>query len=256
MKIAVHIDSNQDIARFSQTGRVRLYERAGYGWTVTDEIPFSIDTDMSLADIKAALAVLTARLPGCKTFLSGEVRGLIYSLLQEEYGFRVWKSTGRPEEQLDAIALQDAALAEQREQEATERAFLAAFSSPSGGGCGGGGGCTGGGGSRKRSAEALKAVRTLTERIDGGHRIDLAAILNKYKSANSMDVLMPLMEGPLVNEDGFGKLEIVCDHLPRWFSGKLAALDLMAEIETTPQGGVRAMVFPKPPTQPQFGETA
>jgi len=242
MKIAVHVDGSGQITRFSPDGKVRLYERAGYGWTVADEIPFSIGTDLSLADIKARLASLMARLGGCRTFLSGEVRGLIYSLMQEEYGLRVWKSTGRPEGQLDEIIQKDADLAIQREKEAAEQAFAAVFSAPSGG-CGGG--CSGGGGtSRKRSAEALRAVRSLTERIeDGHHRIDLSAILAKYKSANSMDVLTPLMEGPLLHEAGFGKLEILCDHLPRWFSGKLAELGLSAEIETTPQG-VRAMVFP------------
>ncbi|HVI50144.1 MAG TPA: Fe-only nitrogenase accessory protein AnfO [Candidatus Sulfotelmatobacter sp.] len=243
MKIAVHVDNSNRIARFSPEGKVRLYERAGYGWMIADEIPFPIGTDLSLGDIKAGLSGLVARLPGCRTFLSGEVRGLIYSLMQEEYGFRVWKSAGDPESQLDDIIQRDAELAVQREREAAEQAFAAVFSSPSGG-CGGG--CSGGGGgtSRKRSAEALRAVRSLTERVEGDHhRIDLSAILAKYKSANSMDVLTPLMEGPLLHEAGFGKLEILCDHLPRWFSGKLEELGLLAEIETTSQG-VRAMVFP------------
>lgn len=254
MKIAVNVGRTDEIARFSPGGRVRLYERAEHGWVVADEIPFSIDPEMSLAAIKADLAALVARLPGCRTFLSGEVRGLIYSLLQEEYGFRVWKSSGQPEGQLDEILRQDAALARQRETEAAERAFLALFSTPSGGGCSGG--CGGGGAVGKRPAEAVRAVRSLTERVaDGHHRIDLSAILSKYKSANSMDVLMPLMEGPLLNEDGFGKLEILCDHLPRWFSGKLAELHLRAEIEDTPQG-VRATVFPQSTSQPRQGTAA
>lgn len=253
MNIAIHVDDANEIGRFSPTGRVRLYERRESGWMIADEIPFPIDPGMSLAEIRAAIAALVARLPGCQTFLSGEVRGLIYSLLQEEYGFRVWKSSGSPEEHLDDIVRQDAELAIQRQKEAAERAFLALFSGSSAGGCGGG---CGGGSARKRPAEALEAVRSLTERVDDGHhRIDLSAILSKYKSANSMDVLVPLMEGPLLHEEGFGKLEILCDHLPRWFSGKLAELQLLAEIEDTPKG-VRATVFSRSAHQFEQGSAA
>jgi len=243
MKIAVYVDSSHEIARFSQTGRVRLYVRAGYGWTVADEIPFPISTDMSLADIKAQLAALVARLPGCQTFLSGEVRGLIYSLLQEEHGFRVWKSSGQPEGQLDDIIQRDVDLAVLREKEAAEQAFAAAFSSPSGG-CSGGG-CSGGGGGRKRSEQALQAIQSMTERVaDGHYRINLSDILNKYKNANSMDILVPLMEGPLREGTTYRSLEILCDHLPRWFSQKVSDLDLTAKCVTIDghPGGIRATV--------------
>lgn len=237
MKIATYVDHAGEIANVYERGVVRVYDDTTGAWRLIREIPFEITLDMSLAEVKAVLHTAVAQLDDCRTFLSGEVRGLIYSLLQEESGFRVWKSRGQPEAQLDQIARQDAELAVNREKEAAERAFAALFSSPSGG-CGGGG-CGGGGGSRKRSGEALRAIQSMTETLGDGHvRINLSDILSRYKNANSMDVLVPLLE------DGrFRSLEILCDHLPRWFDRKVADLNMTAEVR--PSGrGVNAVVVP------------
>lgn len=241
MKIATYVDEAGEIATIYEKGRLILYDNAAGPWLLIREIPLQITTDMTLAEVKAVLHAATAQLEDCRTFLSGEVRGLIYSLLQEENGFRVWKSRGHPEAQLDQIAHQDAQLAVQREKEAAERAFAALFSSPSGGG----GGC-GGGGSRKRSGEALRAVQSMTEPLGEGHfRINLSDILGRYKNANSMDILVPLLE-----DGGFRSLEILCDHVPRWFERKVADLHMTSQI-TSSSRGVNAVVF-----SPSCQETA
>lgn len=233
MKIATYVDASGEIANVYDKGMLRLYDNASGPWLLVREIPLNITTDMGLASVKAALHAAITQMDGCRTLLSGEVRGLIYSLLQEEGGFRVWKSQGRPETQLEQIACQDAALAIQREKEAAERAFAALFSSPSGG-CGGGGGSA-----RKRTGEALRAVRSMTESLgDGQLRINLSDILTRYKNANSMDVLIPLLE-----DRQFLRLEILCDHIPRWFERKVADLGLTAEIKTS-DTGIHAVVFP------------
>ena len=236
MKIATYVDEAGDIVNVYEKGVVRVYDNASGSWHLAKEFPFEITLDMSLAEVKVVLHGAVAQLGECRTFLSGEVRGLIYSLLQEENGFRVWKSNGRAEPQLDQIARQDAELAVAREKEAAERAFAALFSSPSGG-CGGGG-CSGGSG-RKRPGEALRAVQSMTEALGEGHfRIDLSDILARYRNANSMDVLIPLLE-----DRRFRSLEILCDHIPRWFERKVADLGLTAEI-THSARGVNALVFP------------
>lgn len=235
MKIATYVDEAGDIANVYEKGVVRVYDNASGSWHLAKEFPFEITLDMSLAEVKVILHGAVAQLGECRTFLSGEVRGLIYSLLQEENGFRVWKSNGRAEPQLDQIARQDAELAVAREKEAAERAFAALFSSPSGG-CGGGGR---GGGGRKRTGEALRAIQSMVETLGEGHiRINLSDILARYKNANSMDVLIPLLE-----DRTFRSLEILCDHLPRWFERKVADLDMTAEIR--PSGrGLNAVVVP------------
>lgn len=242
MKIALYLDAFGTIARLGGGGRIRVYDDTGGAWRPLDERPFPFPAEASLAEVKAAVAALADWLGDCRTFVSGANRGLVYSLLQEEAGFRVWQSHGRPEDQLDHLARRDAALAEQRRQESEERAFAALFSSPSGGGCGGGGG--GSPRRRRTSPEAIRALRSLTQPLgEGRYRIDLAAVLEKYRTANSMDVLLPLLEA-----GGFTAFEILCDHLPRWFHGTVADLDLDAEFGPRPgaRGGVRATVFPRP----------
>jgi Fe-only nitrogenase accessory protein AnfO len=185
-----------------------------------------------LPEVKSALETMVADLgDDCRTLLSGEIRGLVYSLLQEEHGFRVWRSPGPAAGQLERIAREDAALAVARKRELDERAFAALFSSPSGG-CGGEGAV-----GRRRSKEALRAVQSLTESLGDGHfRLDLAGVLARFKNANSKDVLLPLLE-----DGGFRRLDISCDHLPRWFERKLADLDLRAQVTPTARG-IEALV--------------
>lgn len=237
MKIATHVDAVGRIANLYTPGEVCLYDNASGAWHLVWRTPFHITTDMSLAEVKAALRAVVRGLGDCRTLLSGEVRGLLYSVLQEEGGLRVWKSDGDPVPQLDQIARQDAQLAVQREKEAAEQAFVALFSTP-------GGGCSGGGdfanlSRKKRSPQALRAILSLTESLGEGRiRIDLSDILTRFKTANSMDVLLPLLE-----DRPFTSLEILCDHLPRWFGGKIADLDLNAEI-TKSAKGITALVAP------------
>ena len=63
-----------------------------------------------------------------------------------------------------------------------------------------------------------------------------AGVLARFKNANSKDVLLPLLE-----DGGFRRLDISCDHLPRWFERKLADLDLRAQVTPTARG-IEALV--------------
>lgn len=236
MKIVAHVDARDEIVDVQTPGVLRLFEQTSGDWRVVDEMPFAIPPGANIAAIKKLLRGVIDRFGSGHAFVSGENRGLVYSLLQEEFGFRVWKAHGQLAAfGLEEIAQRDAKLAAARENEARERAFAALFSSP-GGGCGAG---EGGPTRRRRTPEAIDAVHTLAETLgDGRLRIDLAAVFLRYREANSVDVLEPLLEARR-----FSSLEILCDHLPRWFAAKIAALDLAVEI--TPRGaGLRALVSP------------
>jgi Fe-only nitrogenase accessory protein AnfO len=234
MKIVAHVDARGEIVDVQTPGILRLFEKISGDWRVVDETPFVLSPDANLAAIQKLLRGVVERFGAGCALVSGANRGLVYSLLQEE-GFRVWKARGPLAAlDLDAFAQGDAELAAARETQARERAFAALFSSP--GGCGAG---EGGPTRRRRTPEVIDAVHTLAETLgDGRLRIDLAAVFARYRDANSVDVLEPILEARR-----FVSLEILCDHLPRWFGAKIAALDLAAEI--TPRGaGVRALVFP------------
>ena len=102
----------------------------------TQEIAFAVDDSTSLAAVKAALASAIAQFDGCDVLLSGSVKGFLYSFLQEEFGFRIWKSEGSLLEQLAGV--------EQRERRArrtgtpSRRKSCAAAAGCASGGCGGG----------------------------------------------------------------------------------------------------------------------
>ncbi|WP_454915945.1 Fe-only nitrogenase accessory protein AnfO [Xanthobacter sediminis] len=236
MKIAVYVDDGGMFAGLGAPGRLRMLDNASGTWRETSNMDFGVSPGASLAHIKTTLRDTVTRMGECCTFVCAENRGLVFSLLQEEYGFRVWKAQGEASaDRLDDIARQDALLAIAREKEAQERAFAALFSAPSGG-CSAG---EGGGRRIRRSPEAMAALRSLTEPLGEGRlRIDLPAILTRFSNANSWDVLAPILE-----DRSFTSLEIVCDHLPRWFTRKLDDLDLAADVAPH-GGGVRAVVSP------------
>ncbi|MCW2273717.1 Fe-only nitrogenase accessory protein AnfO [Rhodoblastus acidophilus] len=233
MKIIVHVDARDEIADVKTPGTLRLYEKTSGDWRVVDEAAFAISENANLAAIQKFLRGIVERFGAGHAFVSGNNRGLVYSLLQEA-GFRVWKARGPLAAlDLDAFSERDAELASAREAETRERAFAALFCSP--GGCSAG---EGGPSRNRRTPEAVDAVHTLAESLPEGRlRIDLDAVFARYREANSVDVLEPILEARR-----FNTLEIFCDHLPRWFAAKIAALGLAAEV--SPRGaGVRALVF-------------
>lgn len=235
MKIAVYVDDSEKLASFYEKGTVRIYDNASGSWQAGHVIPFEIKLDMTLAEVKRRLKAVGGQLGDCRSFLSGEVRGLLYSVLQEEMGIHTWKSEGSLHEQLDFVVLKEQALAIQQEKDAAELALAPPAPVFSGGGCGGGG--------RGGIYGPAKPAWVPVQRIKDGHyRIDLAEAMRKYPNLNSRQALIPFLEGT-----PFQKLEILCDHIPRWFSRKLDELNLMVEVESPngPAHGVRASVSPR-----------
>lgn len=207
MQIAVYADSHGCIASpYGGAGGVDLYTRQPSGWWREKHIPFSISPDMGLKDVKAALSALADTLGACRVFIASETRGLLYTLLEDELGFATWRTSGPVAEKLDEVAeLQAARLAKEE----------AIRSAPGHTGCGRGHGSSGTTGVTVK-AEVLP---------DGTQRLDLARALAEHPDLNSQDILFPLLETP-----GLKKLEILCDHLPRWFSQKLLFLDLRMDM--------------------------
>jgi Fe-only nitrogenase accessory protein AnfO len=78
---------------------------------------------------------------------------------------------------------------------------------------------------------------------DGSYRIDLAELLQSGIPHASREVLMPFFETV-----SFGRLEILCEHLPKWFPMELAGLNLKVETQTrdaSSNGMLTVVVIPK-----------
>jgi Fe-only nitrogenase accessory protein AnfO len=186
MKIAAIVDEEGRVVNRLENGRLRLYEQTPEGWTLLKQIGLEVRGGMGLAEVKALLKQTFAQLEDCRVFLVGELRGLLFVLLQES-GFRIWKSEGNIVEQMDQVVRKEAEAVKVVEQPVPAPVPVGPFS-------------------------------------EGHYQINLAEVLKNDPGLNSKQVLIPFME-----KLAFQKLEILCEHLPRWFPHECERLNLRAE---------------------------
>jgi len=241
MKIAAYVNSHGAVAGYHEKGRICVYEQTVDSWIKLKEIILTMDLDLSLSEIKVRIKAAIAQLDDCEVFIVQEFRGLLHALLKEEFGFRTWKSEGALLEQLDYVARHDRELV-------SAQAALAAVghscsTSESHSGCGGG--CS----TRRpqwnsassEHAQPLPQPVPVGDSNDGYYKINLAEILKMDTSLNSKQVLVPFMSCVT-----FKKLEVLCDHPPRWFSNELGKLNLnvSSELPDSTGHGLKVMIVP------------
>lgn len=235
MKIAALTDDAGHLLRFPRPGTVRLFEGEPGAWGLSRDIPFDPGPRGDLPSVKAALYSLRDDLGDCRVVIAAATPGALPSILSEELGLRLWIAAGAAAPHLDAIARQDA------EKVVELAARKAAEPSCSSAGCG----SSGCGPKEGAGAGPCLPPAARLERVADGHfRFDLAGALAADPASNSRLLLVPLLE-----ERHFERLDILCDHPPRWFQGTLAQLGLSACIVPAPAPGqgVVATVSPLPP---------
>ncbi len=216
MKIAIHVDISGRPVSLYEDGVIHLYQGTGESWSKTGEFAFALPQSLSIARLRALVEETAAGLKDCRTLISGDRNGYVYALLGE-MGFSCWTSEGSIEEQL--------LLVERKSQELAASACVS--SACASGGCGGG---------RKPLSCGPDVAAPPPENLGGGKlRVDVAAVMRTIPGLNSRQILLPVIEG-----GGFSELEVICDHLPRWFEGKIDELGLAAVYETLPGVGVIA----------------
>jgi len=124
----------------------------------------------------------------------------------EDHGFRVWKSSGCLMEQLDNVAL--------REKE------LVAL---------------------EQEIPSVPAPILVGELRDACYQIDLIELLQSGMPHISRDVLMPFFETV-----AFQRLEIICQHVPKWFAMELTALGLRVDSTIVDPSGNKITVVVVP----------
>ena len=242
MKIASYVNTYGTVASFQEKGQICLYEKESESWVKTKEVPLDLNPDLPLAEIKAGIRQAVAELDDCKVFVVHEFRGLLNAVLQEEFGFRTWKSEGSLLEQLDSVERHDKEFVI---AQAVSDAVAHTCSVPTGhSGCGSG--CSSGKSSpyaykRADHPDFGKAIPAPQSVGDGCYRINLANILANDTSLNSKQVLVPFMEGVT-----FKQLEVLCDHPPRWFARELYKLDLTVASEQPNSAGKGCKVLVVP----------
>jgi len=246
MKIAAYVDQSGTVTGLFTPGSLRVYQSQDDAWAEIAALALALDPAQGLSGMKAILRDLCA-LPDmrdCHVLLTDGLSGILPTLL-ESFGFHCWSSNGTAKALLDEIARQETARAEAEAAARAEAAASACAPASSGGcgsgGCGGGapsGGC--GGGVSRPIGIGTGAVPEPEALGEGRYHLDLAAALAGGDGLNSRDILLPFL-----SRGGFERLDLECDHLPRWFGATLADLGLTATTEAA-GAGLKVVVRPRP----------
>lgn len=213
MKIGAYIDEAGNLTSLRKKGLLRVYEGAAHDWRPIQDISLDISEETALPKIREALDGADAAMgEDCRVVLSSEARGFFYSYL-EEIGIRTWKSNAPVMEALPAV-----------EKGEIEKAAKAAECQEKHEGC-----SSGGCGTKSKTLVSITPLRPVAAQDlgDGRYLLDLAATLKKNPALNSRQVLLPILA-----DTPFKTLEILCDHLPRWFDQHIAEKGLKAQVET------------------------
>lgn len=222
MKIAVHTDAAGRPVSLYEDGVIHLYEGGGDRWSKIGEFAFALPDGASIPLVRGLVERVAASLNDCRTLISGDRNGYIYSLLGQEMGFSCWTSEGSVDDQLAMVARR------QSEMTAGQGASACATAACASSGCGG----------RKAPACGPDVEVPPPEDLGGGRlRVDVAAVMRRLPGLNSRQILIPVLEG-----GAFSEIEVICDHLPRWFAARIAQLGLEYTSETLSGVGVVATV--------------
>ncbi|PWC15816.1 Fe-only nitrogenase accessory protein AnfO [Brenneria roseae subsp. americana] len=94
-------------------------------------------------------------------------------------------------------------------------------------------------GQRPRERVAVEATFIQAGTDDGEYHINLMTALASDAGLTSKQLLLPFLQ-----DRGFTRLDVICDHLPKWFTQQLPALNLVVEVEQQPQGYLLATIHP------------
>ena len=186
MKIAVCVNREGATSSLTEKGTVRVYDKSGDFWTVTEELVCEIDFDKGLACVRSELAGLIKRLDSCRVFVASEVHGQLYYLL-EAGGFNSYEAEGEPEAYLDSVL----------EREAAEEAR------------------------KLKQQEDASASFPVASGKEGAYTFNLKKALAVNPETSSKKLLRPFLK-----KKEFKVLEVICDHIPRWFDTELEAMGL------------------------------
>lgn len=209
MRIAAYVDADEHLIDFYRKGTISLYEEENGEWQKKKEIPLDMNGIATFAGVRGTLHNAVAQLGECRVFLVRDLKGLHRALL-DEMGFHTWQSQGSLSEQLTCVA--------QKERESADRPAVSS--------CSCGSERESGGYSSSCASFVMPQPVSVGNSSDGFYEIDLAEILSTTPEVNSKQILIPFMEST-----PFKRLEIICDHMPKWLFQKLDELNLQADSE-------------------------
>jgi Fe-only nitrogenase accessory protein AnfO len=207
MKIAAFIGMDGNPTDLFDKGELVVFEKTDGEWEKTAGHPLSLNRDWGMAEVKVRLQDAVKPLTPCDVFLLTDLRGVLRVFL-EDCGFRIWTSKGPLLSQLDDVANLEVTLA--REEASVQR--------------------------------MLPAPTVVGNPEDGVFCINLVELLAAGSCHVSHDLIMPFLE-----TISFARLDVFCDHVPKWFAREFTELDLTIAAKTPdPSGqGMTITVVPR-----------
>ncbi|WP_010254223.1 Fe-only nitrogenase accessory AnfO family protein [Treponema primitia] len=195
MKIAILLDAEGRAASFTEQGTIYVYERRDDVWAADRKQDFVSAAYTTMADLRSYICKITAWLGECKVLAAKRSNGY-YRLAFEGCGVALWAVEGSPPQFISQI-----------ESFYTKSPELQPDHQP--------------------AAVPSKTYITPIPGKTGFYAADLRDVMAHKAGINSRELLLPFFE-----EAQFERLEIICDHVPRWFNEELGRLNLKAVSES------------------------
>jgi len=205
MIIAVMTDKDGNTLSFYESGFVKLFSNEKGTWNCIEEFRFELNEEKGLAGIQSCIQSMLSRLDECRILMVKFIKGVPLSILKES-GISVWKVDGSPMAFFEHI----------REEEEKIRLEH-----------------------QKSIKPVLPEPLPVGDTKHGIYTIDLVHVQAKAAGFNSKDVLLPFLQKQV-----FQKLEVVCEHLTKWFEKELESLKLQFRIEESKDDLFHAIVSP------------
>ncbi|WP_409420991.1 Fe-only nitrogenase accessory AnfO family protein [Pseudaeromonas sp. ZJS20] len=230
MQIAVFEDGAGASQSLPGAGQIRLYQAEGEAgpWQAGAAFPFAL-AQGDLAAMRHQVIQLLKRLHrhGCRDLAVREMHGFVRAIL-DGFGVGMWCLRGDIPTGLTAI----------RRQRLAQHAASASDDSQRQPGR-----CRGQGSGAPLSAEARARFlpQPTADGVAGSFVIDLVQSL-AASGLNSQQLLLPFLQA-----QPFTRLQIRCDHPPRWLARELAARAIQLEMTVGADGLPRLWLTPKAP---------
>ncbi|NTV92707.1 MAG: Fe-only nitrogenase accessory protein AnfO [Chlorobiaceae bacterium] len=205
MKIAVLSDKEGNALSFYDAGAVRVFSNEEGRWNCIREFPFELDENNGLAEIQRCIQSMIFLMDECRILMVKFIRGVPLSILKET-GVSVWKVDGQPSAFFEYVREEEEKIMAEHQK-----------------------------GIQPRLPEPLP----VGDKQHGIYSIDLVKVQEKGVEFNSKEVLLPFLQKQV-----FRKLEVTCEHVPKWFAKEFGSLKLQFRIEESNDDLCHAIVSP------------
>jgi Fe-only nitrogenase accessory protein AnfO len=207
MKIAALLDDAGQAAVPQLGGALYVYQREGLNWVASRKLDFTPGRHGSMDELRRYLEQVRDWLEDCTVVAAGATTGY-YRVLFGSLGIHLWGVRGTPEQFIEQI-------------ESFHLKAASAVAEPV----------------EEAPAASIEPIPART----GHYRVDLREAMASKGSHTSRQVLIPFF-----SDASFQRLEIICDHVPRWFEAELEQFGLGSKVENQP-GFARVHVYPLNP---------